>query len=49
MAVGGLLNFDLRLVSSCTDSSNDTSVSYSGICSPGPALKVFGVSAAAIF
>jgi hypothetical protein len=49
MAVGGLVNFDLRLVSSCTNSSNDASVSYSGICSPGPSLKVLGISAAAIF
>ena len=49
MAVGGLLNFDLRLVSSCTNDSSGVSTSYSGVWSPGPALKVFGVSAAAIF
>jgi hypothetical protein len=49
MAVGGLVNFDLRLISSCTNSSSGASVSSSGICSPGPSMKVLGFSAAALF
>jgi hypothetical protein len=50
MAVGALLNFDFRLVTSCTNDTTGVSSTYTtGLCSPGPSMKVLGISAAAIF
>jgi hypothetical protein len=49
MSVGGLFNFDLRLVSTCSDNSTGTGAVGSGTCSAGPSLKVFGFSLAALF